>query len=79
MNSFLVETQARANKVEFSEDKLQVQLTDGRTIAVPLIWFPRLHLATPEQLADWRLLGGGLGIHWAQLDEDLSVAALLEP
>jgi hypothetical protein len=76
MNSFLVETQARANRVEISQDALQVQLSDGRTISVPLIWFPRLHNVTPDQRADWRLLGGGLGIHWVQLDEDISVAGL---
>jgi hypothetical protein len=79
MNSFLVETQARANRVNCTEDTLQVHFTDGRTISAPLICFPRLHKATAEELKDWRLLGGGLGIHWTQLDEDIGVAALLEP
>jgi hypothetical protein len=52
-------------------------LTDGRTLSVPLVWFPRLLAATPAQLAEWRLVGGGEGIRWEALDEDLSVRGLL--
>ncbi|MFV9504205.1 MAG: DUF2442 domain-containing protein [Oscillochloridaceae bacterium umkhey_bin13] len=56
---------------------LRVQLADGREVSVPLIWFPRLLRATPAQRQDWTLIGQGEGIHWEELDEDLSVASLL--
>ncbi|MCE7872407.1 DUF2442 domain-containing protein [bacterium CPR1] len=56
-----------------------VHLTDGRTLAVPLEWFPRLRDASPEQRAAWRLVGQGIGIHWEELDEDLSTRGLLAP
>jgi hypothetical protein len=63
--------------VEVSEDTLSVDLTDGRTIAVPLAWYPRLTHATAEERKSWRLIAGGQGIHWPALDEDVSVANLL--
>ncbi len=63
--------------VEFSEDKLVVWLVDGRTIMIPLIWFPRLASATAEQLRKYEILGDGEGIHWPDIDEDLSVNGLL--
>jgi len=66
-----------AASVEFSEGVMRVALQDGRALEVPLDWFPRLKEATPEQLDDVHLIGGGVGIHWPQLDEDLSVRALL--
>ncbi len=66
-----------ASSVEVTEDALVVHLVDGRTVAVPLAWFPRLWDATPEERADWRLIGRGVGIHWARLDEDISVRGLL--
>ena len=69
----------RAASVEFKDDQLVVRLEDGRTIMVPLEWFPRLRDATDAQLADFRLVGQGIGIHWPQLDEDLSVRGLLLP
>jgi hypothetical protein len=56
---------------------LHVSLADGREISVPLAWYPKLASATPGQLANWRWIGGGVGIHWLDLDEDLSVHALL--
>jgi hypothetical protein len=56
-----------------------VHLVDGRTLTVPLEWFPRLRDATPEERADWRLIGCGVGIHWERLDEDISVRGLLTP
>ena len=59
------------------EDTLTVDLSDGRTIRVPLSWFPRLAHGTAAQRGNWRLVGGGEGIHWPDLDEDLSVASLL--
>ena len=64
--------------VYFSEDSLSVDLTDGRTITVPLAWFPRLLHATREQLGNWQICGGGYGIHWPDLDEDLSTEGLLK-
>ena len=56
---------------------LHVILADGRELAAPLEWFPRLRDATPEQRCHWRLIGGGQGIHWPDVDEDISVAGLL--
>jgi hypothetical protein len=66
-------------KVIFSitEDMLYVLLLDGREIGVPLIWFPKLRQANKKQLENWRFIGKGIGIHWEELDEDLSVSALL--
>ncbi|MDH3625717.1 MAG: DUF2442 domain-containing protein [Myxococcales bacterium] len=66
-----------AISVEFAEGVMRVALQDGRALEVPLGWFPRLQEATPEEREDLRLIGGGVGIHWPQLDEDLSVRALL--
>ena len=63
--------------VGVTEDELKVELLDGRTITVPLTWYPRLLHATPEQKANWKLAGGGFGIHWADIDEDLSSEGLL--
>jgi hypothetical protein len=58
-------------------DKVAVRLTDGREVSAPLSWFPRLAEATSEQRANWRFIGGGVGIHWPELDVDVSVASLL--
>ena len=77
MSSSLVEASVRAMGVEVTQDALVVSLTDGRKIAVPLAWFPRLLHATEAQRNDWTLLGDGVGIHWDEIDEDLSVAGLL--
>ena len=63
--------------VQLSADDLCVSLSDGRTLTVPTSWFPRLASATPEARANWQLVGTGEGIHWPELDEDLSVASLL--
>lgn len=63
--------------VEFPTDKLHVTLKDGREIAAPLDWFPRLRKATPRERRNWRLIGGGLGIRWEDIDEDISVESLL--
>jgi len=79
MSSSLPETDARAKAVSFSADEFTVTLVDGRRLSVPLAWFPRLLQATREQLEHYEFLGGGAGIHWPELDEDLSVAALLLP
>ena len=78
MSSSAVEArEALATQVEVREDALSVELADGRTIAAPLAWYPRLAHATAEERGRWRLLGGGRGIHWPALDEDVSVANLL--
>ena len=66
-----------AQKVTISRDTLTVDLSDGRTIAVPLAWFPRLMHATQQERKHWRLIGKGQGIHWEDLDEDVSVEGLL--
>ncbi|HKI32850.1 MAG TPA: DUF2442 domain-containing protein [Gemmataceae bacterium] len=78
MSSSTVEIrEALATRVEVGEDTLSVELDDGRTIAAPLEWYPRLAHATAEERASWRLIGGGRGIHWPAIDEDVSVANLL--
>jgi hypothetical protein len=71
--------QPRALSVDVVAGELVVHLEDGRTVAVPLEWFPKLRDASPEALGDWRLIGHGVGIHWPKLDEDLSVRGLLLP
>lgn len=68
-----------ARDVEVTDDALIVHLLDGRTVAVPLEWFPRLRDATTDQRADWHLIGRGVGIRWERLDEDVSVRGLLVP
>ena len=70
-------TQAPAADVRLDREMLFVRLADGREIGAPLTWFPRLQAATPEQRGNWRLIGRGLGIHWPDVDEDISVAGLL--
>ena len=66
-----------AENVTITEDTLSVDLSDGRTISVPLAWFPRLLQSTPEERNNWRLIGKGRGIHWEDIDEDISVEGLL--
>ena len=68
---------ARVRDVRVTEDVLVVDLLDGRTISVPLVWYPRLLSTTPEQRANWRIAGGGFGIHWPDVDEDVSTDGLL--
>lgn len=67
----------RVKDVRLHEDDFSVDLLDGRTITVPYAWYPRLLHATEPQRANWRISGGGFGIHWPEIDEDLSVAGLL--
>jgi hypothetical protein len=67
----------RVRDVSFSEDSFTVEMMDGRAITTPLAWFPRLLHATPKQRASWQVAGGGYGIHWPDLDEDLSTEGLL--
>ena len=77
MSSSVVEANPRAHLVEVTEDELTVALADGRRVSVPLAWFPRLLHASPAQRSNWQLLGDGEGIHWPDVDEDLSVAGIL--
>ncbi len=77
MSTSLDPTRASAQKVSFTDDCLVVDLQDGRQVSVPLAWFPRLLHALPEQRQKWELLGGGGGIHWPEVDEDISVEGLL--
>lgn len=77
MTSSAVDVAPCAVSVECTDDELRVALDDGRKLSVPLAWFPRLLAATPAQRDDWRLIGGGEGIRWESLDEDLSVRGLL--
>lgn len=66
-----------AENLTVTEDALIVDLSDGRTISVPLAWYPRLSHASPAEVNNWRLIGKGYGIHWEDLDEDVSVEGLL--
>ena len=66
-----------AENVTVTGDTLTVELSDGRTTQAPVAWYPRLAHGTPRERANWRLLGGGQGIHWPDLDEDISVEGLL--
>jgi len=67
----------RVKDVHFTEDTLAVDLVDGRTIIVPLAWYPKLLEATAEQRLNWKLSGAGYGIHWPDIDEDLSTEGFL--
>ena len=66
-----------ATDIIVTEDALTAELSDGRTITVPIVWHPRLVHATPEERNNWRLIGGGEGIHWPDLDEDISIEGML--
>jgi len=77
MSTSAVRFDATAVEVSMSGDKLVVILADGRELSAPLAWFPRLLDATDEQRRNWRLIGKGHGIHWPDVDEDISVESLL--
>ncbi len=78
MSTLAVEIESiLARSVSVTTDSLMVELTDGRTISVPLAWYPRLQHGTPEERGNYRLIGRGDGIHWPDLDEDISVAGLV--
>ncbi len=70
-------TTALAKTVKFRDEMMEVYLTDGRIISVPIIWFPLLHEATAEQRERYEIGGGGVSLHWPEIDEDISVAGLL--
>ncbi len=68
----------RVKAVHFTDDAVSVDLFDGRTITVPLTWYPRLLHATQEQRAKWEIAGAGYGIHWPDIDEDINTQGLLQ-
>ena len=79
MSTFITKNEsALAGTVEITEDTLVVELSDGRTISVPLSWFPRLLKGSAQERNNWRLIGKGEGLHWQDLDEDISIAGLLD-
>jgi hypothetical protein len=77
MGILALKADERVARVSINDDSLSVSLKDGRTISVPLAWYPKLLHATPEQLNNWKIAGGEYGIHWPDLDEDLSTEGLL--
>ena len=77
MSTLISKPIADAIEVAFDNDELVVTLVDGRRVSAPLAWFPRLLQATPAQRTKWRLIGRGVGIHWDDIDEDISVRSLL--
>jgi Protein of unknown function (DUF2442) len=77
MSTINIDVEPLAVEATCTEEALRVILADGREISVPLAWFPRLQKATAEQRKNWRLIGGGIGIHWEDVDEDISVESLL--
>lgn len=77
MHSLIADTDLRVMNVNIDDDRLVVELMDGRLIGVPLAWYPRLADATPEQRNHWEIAGAGYGIHWPDIDEDLSTEGLL--
>jgi len=79
MNTSVKSGTAFINNVWFTGETLNVRLLDGREISAPLEWFPKLRNATEKEKSNWRLIGKGIGIHWEDLDEDLSLAGLLMP
>jgi hypothetical protein len=77
MSILAIKVDERVSNVHFTEEMISVDLMDGRTIMVPLFWYPRLLNATTEQRSQWEVCGGGFGIHWEKIDEDLSTKGLL--
>ena len=78
MSILTINKAKNAIDIAFENSKMIVFLEDGRELSIPLEWFPRLRKATAEQLSKWRLIGKGEGIHWSEIDEDISVENLLE-
>lgn len=75
--NFSVSVEAKASAIKVTDEDLIASLVDGREIRVPLVWFPKLFHATLSQRNNYRLIGNGIGIHWPELDEDLSVEGIL--
>ena len=79
MRTLVESSEVTAVEVSCKADALKVVLADGRVVSTPLAWFPRLLAASPKQRAEWEFIGGGIGIHWEAIDEDILVASLLQP
>lgn len=77
MSTLAIEVNPLAERIECTADELIVYLVDGRKVSVPITWYPRLAMADEKQKAHWELLGDGHGIHWPDIDEDLSVSGIL--
>jgi hypothetical protein len=77
MGILALKADERVSDVKFTRDSFSVDLRDGRTITIPLAWYPRLYYATAAQRKNWCIAGGGYGIHWPDIDEDLSTEGLL--
>jgi len=77
MNTLAVKMEPKIIDLSFSADSIRVVLADGREVLVPLEWFPRLRDASDVQRKNWRFIGRGIGIHWEEIDEDISVKSLL--
>jgi hypothetical protein len=77
MSTLAVELHPQAQNISCTDESIIVELIDGRTVSAPLVWFPKLSQATKKQRENWELLGDGEGIHWPEIDEDLSVSGLL--
>jgi hypothetical protein len=77
MTSSTIDRHVEATSVRVTETELMVDLADGRMVSVPLAWYPRLAHATPEERGRWRLVGRGEGVHWPDVDEDITIAGLL--
>jgi hypothetical protein len=77
MGILAIRSDERVKNVYFTEETISVDLMDGRIITVPLVWYPRLLNATPDQRSDWEVCGGSYGIHWDEIDEDLSTEGML--
>jgi hypothetical protein len=78
MNILTIEKSNLATNISFTDSKMIVELEDGRELSVPLEWFSKLRTASKNQLMKWRFIGDGEGIHWEELDEDISVENLLQ-
>ena len=77
MGILAIRADERVKNVNFTDETISVDLMDGRTITVPLTWYPRLLNATEQQRAKWEICGGGYGIHWEEIDEDISTEGML--
>ncbi|QEG37487.1 DUF2442 domain-containing protein [Bythopirellula goksoeyrii] len=77
MGTLALRADERVAGVEFTDETLSVALHDGRSISVPLLWYPRLANASPAERQNWEIAGGGYGIHWPEIDEDLNTEGLL--
>jgi hypothetical protein len=77
MSTLAIKVEPKVVDLSFTSDALKVILADGREISAPLEWFPRLRDANDKQRKNWRLIGKGIGIHWEEIDEDISIKSLL--